>query len=321
MRVGDLGEFGLIDLLVGKLGTRDDVIVGPGDDTAVVRTADGTELLITADTFVEDVHFIRDQVAAADVGWKSLAVSLSDVAAMGGSPRWATISIRVPGDLDADWCAEMYVGLQECAEVYDVAIVGGNVSKSLPGKISIDSSVVGVVENGRYVTRSGAQPGDVVLLTGPTGLAAAGRGCLGRGMDSALLVKAFCRPEPRVKAGMTAAASESVTAMIDISDGLAADLGHICTSSGVGAEIDADLIPVTEELLAYCEVVGEDAIVHALTGGEDYELIICCRPEHADQIEATAIGVITSGEKVTVLDVEGRPMKLDAAGWNHLQST
>jgi len=327
MQIDSLGEFGLIDQLVSRLGSRDDVVLGPGDDTAVVRTDDGTLLLLTADTLVEGVHFVREQLGPTDLGWKALAVSLSDIAAMGGTPRWATVSIRVPGDLEAEWCSMLYDGLNECAEQYDVAVVGGNVARSAAGDISVDSSVVGTLEGRRYVTRAGARPDDVILLTGTTGLVAAGRGCLDRGLATEPYAKhllhAFIRPVPRLDAGRRAAAEPTVTAMIDVSDGLVADLGHICKSSGVAAEVYTAQVPIAPELSAYADVAGADPLALALAGGEDYELVVTCGPDGADdvagRIGATVIGRVRAGEGVTVLDADGRPVTVDVSGWNHMR--
>jgi len=327
MRIDSLGEFGLIDRLVSLLGSRDDVELGPGDDTAVVRAGRGMLLLLTADTLVERVHFVREQVPAPDLGWKSLAVSLSDIAAMGGTARWAAVNVRVGADLDVEWCTELSKGIAECADKYDVSVVGGNVARSPAGDVSLDSFVVGTVEEGRYVPRSGAQPGDVVVVTGSTGRAASGHGCLDRGLAgepfAESLVSAFCRPTPRLDAGRLAAGEPSVTAMIDISDGLLADLGHICESSGVAAEIDVSKVPVAEDLAAYGKATGADPLKLALTGGEDYELVITCRPEtgeeFADRVEGTVIGSIRAGEGVTVVDGDGLPVGMDTTGWDHLK--
>ncbi len=327
MRIDELGEFGLIDELVKQFGSRDDVVLGPGDDTAVVRTENGTLLLLTTDTLVEGVHFRREQMPATDVGWKALAVSLSDIGAMGGTPRWATVSVTVPAGLDVNWCSMLCRGVSKCAEQYGTSVVGGNVARSLTGDISIDSFVVGTVDGERYVARSGAQPGDVVLVTGSPGRAAAGLGCLDRGLAgepfAEPLIRAFVRPVPRLSEGYAAAAEPGVTAMIDVSDGLLSDLGHICESSGVGAEVDASKVPVSKELIDYGDTAEIDPLTLALAGGEDYELAITCRPDRAgdfaERIGATVIGTARSGESVTVVDADGRPIEMGRTGWNHMR--
>jgi len=326
MRISELGEFGLIGEMVRQFGSRDDVVLGPGDDTAVVRMEDGTLLLLTTDTLVERVHFRREQMSATDVGWKAIAVSLSDIAAMGGTPRWATVSVMVPARLDVDWCSMLCRGVNECAEEYGTAVVGGNVARSLTGDISIDSFVVGTVDGERYVARNGAQPGDVVLVTGSTGRAAAGLACLEHGLAgepfAKPLVRAFIRPVPRVVEGRAAAAEPAVTAMIDVSDGLLSDLGHICESSGVGAEIDSIKMPVSKEVRDYSDTAEIDPLTLALAGGEDYELAITCRPDDVDEVAerigATVIGTMRTGKAVTVVDADGQPIEVDATGWNHM---
>jgi len=326
MRISELGEFGLIAELVKQFGSRDDVVLGPGDDTAVVRMENGTLLLLTTDTLIERVHFRREQISAPDVGWKALAVSLSDIAAMGGTPRWATVSVTVPAGLEVDWCSMLCQGVSECAEEYCTTVVGGNVARSVSGDISIDSFIVGTVDGERYVARSGAQPGDVILLTGNTGLAAAGLGCLDRGLAgepfAEPLVRAFTRPVPRVIEGRAAAAEPGVTAMIDVSDGLLGDLGHICESSGVGAEIDSSKVSVSKELRDYGDAAEIDPLFLALAGGEDYELVITCwsdsAGDFAERIGATVIGTMRSGKDVTVVDADGRPIEMGRTGWNHM---
>ncbi len=327
MRVGSLGEFGLIRELVSQLGSRSDVVVGPGDDAAVVRAEDGALLVLTTDTLVERVHFRREQLSPTDIGWKSLAVSLSDIAAMGAAPRWAMVSVTIPPDLDAYWCSMFCQGLNDCAEQYGAAVVGGNVARSATGDIAIDSALVGVVEGERYVLRSGAQAGDVVLVTGATGLAAAGLECLDQGLAAepfaVPLIQSFSRPAPRLAEGRAAADEPGVTALIDVSDGLISDLGHICESSGVGARIDSTKMILTEELKACAEATRVDPVEIALTGGEDYELVITCRPdvctEFAERIKAIPIGTVRPGDGVTVVSADGQPIDVKTAGWNHMR--
>ncbi len=292
------------------------VRVGIGDDCAVLELGAGRLLLATTDLLVEDVHFRRRYATAADLGWKALAVNLSDIASMGGRPRWALVALACPEGVTVEEAEAFYTGMLELAGAHDVAVVGGDTSASPRGWI-VNVTLLGEAAPAS-VLRSTATPGDVVAVTGALGRAAAGLAVLERGTAPAGVAPAaveevkaaHLRPRPRVREGQWLAAAGGVTAMIDLSDGLATDLGHISEESRVGAD-----------------ALGADPLAWATGGGEDYELLVTCTPgafaRLADGLAAatgtrlTAIGEIApAGEGVRYRDASGREVAV-APGFEH----
>jgi thiamine-monophosphate kinase len=333
VRVRDLGEFGLIDRLRSIVGVDGEgVVTGIGDDTAVLRVNADNCLLATCDVQVDGVHFVADRTPPGDVGHKSLAVNLSDIAAMGGRPRWALVSLGLAPSTSVGYVEELYRGMQGLATRSGLAIVGGNISRA-GGAIFVDVTVLGEVASDRVMTRSGARPGDVIAVTGSLGDSAAGLALAlehVRGADRQVrssLVEKHRRPEPRIAAGQALAGSGAVTAMMDISDGLAQDLGHICQASGVGARVEAERLPLSTALLSLAEQTGFDPLMAALYGGEDYELLVTVRPDRFDEVAATvaraggpplsAIGLIEE-DQLTLRTPDGRLTDLSPKGFDHL---
>lgn len=332
MDVRDLGEFGLIERLAKSLGVARDerLIVGVGDDAAVWRT-DRRYIIATTDTMVEGVHFLPGRVAWRDVGWKAMAVNVSDIAAMGGTPTFALATLALPPTTPVDHVDGLYAGLRECAEAYGVTVAGGDIV-SAP-QVSISVALMGQALTGTggqplLLRRNAAKVGDLVAVTGPLGAPAGGLRALqeGDGERFPTLVDAHMRPVPRVDAGKLAVMA-SLHCGIDISDGLVQDVGHICERSKVRAEIDAAAVPVDDNLkLAY----PDEAPLMALTGGEDYELVLVgaelSLKECAGMLrEATPsaqlhiIGRITTGGPgVHVLDADGREIDVGPGGFDHL---
>jgi thiamine-monophosphate kinase len=334
--VKDLGEFGLIDRLAKSLDApRDErLVVGIGDDAAVWRT-DRRHIIATTDTMVAGVHFLPAKVSWKDVGWKALAVNVSDIAAMGGAPTFALVTLALPRTMRVEHVDAIYAGMRECAEVYGVTIAGGDVV-SAP-VMSITVALMGQAATGSggmplLLRRSAARPGDVVAVTAALGRSAGGLRALMEGTDRAHpeLVQAHMHPWPRCDAG-DIAVQAGITCGMDISDGLVQDLGHICHASGVGAVIDIDCVPVDEHLAA---AYPADAREMAGTGGEDYELLLVgseARIASADEIlrehlampdieQVTIVGRISDGPPgVRVLDGQGREVELTAGGWDHFE--
>lgn len=319
---------------IGRLlsGEEPGVVVGLGDDAAVVEPGSGQQIL-TTDLLVEGVHFDRGSISARDLGRKSIAVNVSDVAAMGGSPRFALASIALPSELDAAWVMELYGGMRDACAEYALALVGGDTNRA--DLIVVSIAVLGEVAAGRAVRRSGAQPGDLVVVTGSLG-AAAGGFVLSRAHPSKAaaalsepwgreLLDALARPTARVGEGQTLAQT-GVTAMMDLSDGLAKDLWRLCLASGVGARLDLSAIPVADALRAAAPKLGVDALELALSGGEDYELLATidathlhiARGELDDRfgVTLTEVGVIID-EGLVAVDGEGRASPLEPKGWDH----
>jgi thiamine-monophosphate kinase len=319
-------EFDLIELIRQRTAQpRDDVRLGIGDDAAVVAVPPGQELAVAIDTLVEGVHFPRG-TAAADIGWKALAVNLSDLAAMGASPAWALLSLTLPY-ADRVFVEGFVEGFAQLAQSHRLALVGGDTTR---GPLAISVAVHGFVPPGKALTRAGARIGDAVLVTGTLGDAAAGlqvsqqsaRHDDGQNSLREFLIGRLNRPTPRLAAGI--ALRDQAHACVDISDGLLADLGHICAASGVGAEIDAALLPRSSALLGLYD--DGAALQFALSGGDDYELCFCVPASRLAQVQAdlarlgggaTRIGRIVAGEGVRVRGHDGAWLDTTSSGWEH----
>jgi thiamine-monophosphate kinase len=299
-----IGEFELIERYLSRLGARrDDVLLGVGDDAALLRPPPGVELAAAVDTIVEGVHFPVG-MPAADVGHRVLAVNLSDMAAMGAEPAWALLTLTLPR-AEEDWLRDFATGLHELARRHGTALVGGDTTA---GPLTATVAITGFVPPGQALRRAGARPGDEVFVSGTPGDAAAGLAVLqGRldGPDAILepLRQRFLRPEPRVGLGLCLRGA--ATACIDVSDGLVGDLGKLCQSSGVGAELDTTLLPRSPAMRG--AVDPEAARRFTLAGGDDYELLFTLPPgsdtaslERGGGVAVTRIGLIVAGSGVAV---------------------
>jgi len=266
--LSEVGEFSLISLITRDLAAGSDVLLGPGDDAAVLDV-DGP-VLTSVDVLVEGVHFRRDWSSAHDVGRKAVAVNVADVEAMGGRAQGIVVGFSAPGDLPVGWVRDFMAGLAgECAAA-GVSLLGGDLTRARDVTIAV--TVLGGLSGRSPVLRSGARPGDVVALTGRLGWAAAGLAVLGRGFRSPrVVVEAYRVPEVPYGAGARAAAA-GATAMIDISDGLLGDLGHVATASGVRIELESAAFEIPEPLRAVAAATGVDLLGLVLTGGEDHAL-------------------------------------------------
>jgi thiamine-monophosphate kinase len=334
MNVSELGEFGLIELLadiVNKTKNPKDVswqrlVIGTGDDAAAWRVDDAIQLA-TTDSLVQDTHFDLNIVTWEELGWKAIAVNLSDIAAMGGVPKYALISLALPGELETDNVSSLYQGMAQIANRFGVAIVGGNIASA--DKTIINVTVLGSLESASALTRSAAVPGDQIAVTGYLGLSAAGLRTLKQHLKfdvetTQLLRQAHLKPMPRVDEGQILL-HHGVKAAIDISDGLIADLTHICQASKVSAGINQD------ELLIHPALKNNfksDYLQLALSGGEDYELLFTASNQVIAQIKqavscpVTVIGDITQGKpgQVTLIDADGGIIPWQKAGWEHFKS-
>jgi thiamine-monophosphate kinase len=329
--LGELGERGLIDRIRRRLGPpAAGVRLGIGDDAAVIAWPAG-DLLLTVDTLLEDVHFRRSTSTLRDVGAKAMAVNLSDVAAMGGTPRVALVALAIPQSSAVSDIDELYTGLLDLATPHGVTLVGGDTCSS-PVGVVLTVTLAGRLD-GPPLTRSGARPGDLVLVTGSLGAAAAGLASLEPGPveapEEALAIvrQAHHRPTPRVQEGRAIRTAGGATAMIDLSDGLATDLGHIARESGAGAVVDLDALPIAEATRTVARAAGADPRVWAVSGGEDYELCFTAPPEAARILAArvsretgTAVSVVgrieTAPAGVTFVDHAGRPVAM-RPGFDH----
>ena len=284
-------EFDLIRQLSSRFSVPDGVI-GIGDDCAVIG-----DTLVTTDLLAEGVHFLLDGISPFDLGYKSAAVNISDIAAMGGLPKYAFLSIALPTVNDG-WLAAFSDGFASCCHRYGVTLLGGDTSASAGG-IFINVTLMGECPHGTALLRSGARPGDLICVTGTLGDSAAGLRLIQEmadqvGHDENVLLHRHCHPEPRVDEGIALRNCPGVHSMMDISDGIAADLPHILEASGVGATVDFATLPLSEELRRLCASRSWDPVDLALCGGEDYELLFTIAPGTQPPVPCTVIGSIES---------------------------
>ena len=324
MRLKYLGERRVISRIRRSFGQkRADVLLGIGDDAALVRGPE--RLLLTTDILVEDEDFRLADHPPRLLGRKALNVNLSDIAAMGGRPLHALVGMALPGDIEDGWFRQFMGGFRSAARDAGVALVGGDLSQA--GKVMIAVTVTGQVKS--PIRRGGARPGDAIFVSGTLGDAAAGLRLLEKGGINGVvkpvrpLVTAFLDPVPRLTLGALLSGRRLASAMIDLSDGLSVDLAHICAESGVGAEIEAARIPVSEALTRF----SRDPLDMALNGGEDFELLFTVRPARLAAVEAlapkhrlTRIGRVIPGRKIRLVAVGGRKKLLRPRGFEHFLS-
>jgi thiamine-monophosphate kinase len=320
LTVADIGERALIARIRAHVALPSWVVVGPGDDAAVIRPARGTFDVLTTDAQVEGVHFDRRLVPAGAIGHRALAVNLSDLAAMGALPRAALLSLALPASLEVDAFDQMLDGLLALAKVHSVTLVGGNITRT-PGPLTLDVTAVGAVRPRRLLVRSGARPGDEVYVTGTLGDAAVGLQRLqdasrtGTDLPGGPSVERYLRPEPRVRAGMLLGRNRAASSCMDVSDGLADCVRQVAEASGVGITLDASAIPVTKDVRDWQDRMGRDWLEPALSGGDDYELVFTVRPAHRGRLRGvcqqlgdlpiTRIGVVTKARDLLVKDARG----------------
>ncbi|MEO8678219.1 MAG: thiamine-phosphate kinase [Vicinamibacterales bacterium] len=344
MKVADLGEHALLARLLARLPRPPaSVLVGPGDDAAVLAHVRNEHLVVTTDSLVEGVHYSRAYFAPADIGYKALAVNLSDLAAMGASPRWALLSLVLPGSWPVADVEGIMDGVVELAKVHGVAVVGGNISRT-NGPLVVDVTLGGSVRPRRWLTRSGAKPGDSIYVSGTLGGARAGLEMLREGSrdaatgasgvatrredSSALSGGPACiarqrRPEPRVRLGRAMAGAKAARAAMDLSDGLADALRQVAAASGCGVRVDAAALPIEPGARAWWTARDVDSVRAAVTGGEDYELLFAIPARgggrlrnarrHVAEPAMTKIGVFTRDAGTLVLEREGRDEGLPEA--------
>ncbi|MBI4336224.1 MAG: thiamine-phosphate kinase [Chloroflexi bacterium] len=334
MKIRELGEFRLIDR-VAQLIQREGVhissvegafplLVGIGDDAAVWRCHSATEIS-TTDTLVQGVHFTLETAVWRELGWKSMAVNISDVAAMGALPLYALVTLGLPGDTRTEDIDDLYHGMLEACRAYRCEIVGGDMVSS---PIVFITVALNGVTDGTLLLRSAAMPGDLVAVTGPLGASAGGMRMLQQGLviqeaNAQVLRAAHQRPQPRVSEGR-ALVEAGVHCAMDISDGLWDDLSKLCAASGVGARLHASKVPVHPVLR---EVFPSQALGMALTGGEDYELVFTAPPAVMVRAlatlppGATAIGEVVPGPagRVSVLGPDGHELPPAIGGWDHFR--
>ncbi len=333
MKVSEIGEFGLIERIKARLAAQQpDLIAGIGDDAAIIRTDSDEHLLATCDIQLEDVHFRRKFITPYQLGQRAVAVNISDIAAMGGIPTYLLVSLGLPPDIEVDYIDQLYHGMEKEATRSNATIAGGNITRSL--QLMIDIFLLGKVKQNLVITRSGAQQGDLLLVTGDIGKSAAGLRLLNRkakNKDQIIdpqLSAAHLTPTPRLPESRIIANLQIATAMIDISDGLASDLGHICRASKVGAVIWAESLPISTATRNAAALIGCDPLQLALYGGEDYELLFSAPQEMVAALQqavtaetgtsVTVVGEIVSLVEGVRVDIAGKLSPLLAKGWDHM---
>jgi thiamine-monophosphate kinase len=315
-----LTEKSLIARIRARAHRRRGVAVGIGDDCAILQVPDGHEMLVTTDFSLEGVHFRRDWHPPEVVGHRCLARGLSDIAAVGGEPIAAFLSLALPRNVSQGWVDRFLKGLLKLADAFKVSLAGGDTAQSR-GDVLADIVIIGSAPKGQAIRRSGARPGDIIYVTGGLGGSAATLDLLssGRKLRHRDFPQHF-HPVPRIEAGRFLRRRKLASAMIDISDGLSTDLGHICDESGVGAEIQSEALPRA--------IIGTPSrpvdLSFALHGGDDYELLFTVRPDRSipariEGVPVTQIGQITHGQKIVLLDQQGIAHRLRPQGWEHFR--
>jgi thiamine-monophosphate kinase len=334
--LSQVGEDALVRLFGGARrgsasGRRRGVVIGPGDDAAAVLPPRSGKLLLTTDLLAEDVHFRGSWAPPADLGWKLAAVNASDIAAMGGRPLWALLSLALPRDIGAGFAAGLRRGLRAAARRFGFSIIGGDTCASGAG-VFLSLTLVGTAGK-RLLTRGGAAPGDLLLVTGHLGASSLGFVALEGVADGSrpgpvrACVRRHLRPEPRLAFGAALSRTGLATAALDVSDGLSRDLDRLCAASGVGAEVFAAALPVLPATIRAARLLGRAPLEAALHGGEEYELLFTARPGDAKRIAAlgrrvglpaTVIGRVVgrrAGRMLTGVDGVRRP--LAPRTWEH----
>jgi thiamine-monophosphate kinase len=331
MKIKELGEFRFIDRVKqGCLMRPEGVVKAIDDDCCVFRTPERKVNLLTTDMLVEDVHFLRDAIPPFTLGRKSIAVNISDIAAMGGEPGEAVISLAVPQTVEVDYLDEFYEGMRSMCREFHVNILGGDTTSS-PQHLVINIALTGWAAEDEVLYRDGARPGDIVFLAGHVGSSAAGLDIVLAKRDFAgkqELLDAHFDPRPQVREGRIIAGLKAAHSMIDVSDGVASDLGHICRQSGVGAVLDWENIPVTETFRRYCAEFRSDSEKLALHVGEDYVLLGTHPEKSAARLKSAletegckyfSIGRIVEGPGIRLKMADGALKSIEARGYDHFR--
>lgn len=333
MLLSELGEIDLVERLKSLARQEDDILkIGIGDDCAVIRRSDGMVWLLTTDCLIEGVHFRLDLTTPRELGAKAVAVNVSDVAAMGGKPRFALATLGLPAATPVEDVEALYEGIRWSCEHYGLSLVGGDTTRSPQMLLSL--VLLGEQSEELVIARRGASSGDLIFVTGTLGDSAVGLALLEEGekpdaasTDVRWLVSRHLAPRPRLRMGRRIAEARLASSMIDISDGLATDLKRLCAASGVGARVELERLPCSSPLKAIAPARGLEPALVALTGGEDYELLFTVPSDRSEELKGelskpgpliTCIGTITPPDKgVVVVEPGGRERPMSEKGFNH----
>ena len=331
MKISCVGEFGLIEeIRKSSACSSPAVVVGIGDDAAVMKMPASSVLLATTDLLIEHVHFDLSFTDFSSLGWKSAAVNLSDIAAMGGMPRFCLSSLAIPSGISVEAVKAFYRGFSSVLRAHNTMLVGGDTSSSKGGFV-VSVTILGETNKGMVISRSGAKRGDRVFVTGTLGDSGAGleilkSGSRERGADARDLIAKHIRPVPRIEWGRQIALAKCASSMIDISDGLSSDLSHICDASGVGAVLFSDKVPLSTSLLKSATRLEKNPLHYALSCGEDYELLFTVPEARMKTLETlkipvTEIGMITKGSDLLLVNAANRKTVLKPTGYNHFKGS
>jgi thiamine-monophosphate kinase len=335
MDIAGIGEFSLIAAIRRRMEGKypPEVTHGIGDDCAVLHAQGDVEWVITTDTQVEDVHFRRAWLTPYQIGWRAMAVNLSDIAAMGAQPFGALAALALPATTEAAFFEALLNGMCDLGLQFNCPLIGGNLARD-PARLTLTLTVLGSVARGAAIRRGGARPGDDIWVSGRLGGAAAGLRTFLQAVPlpatiGETLRQRYAQPLPRVAEATFLRASERLTAMIDVSDGLAGDLGHICEESGVGAQIMADALPLEAGVREVAAALGDDVLEYALRGGEEFEL--CCTAVRGSLvplvddfraqfgIELTRVGSMTREPSLRLMHADGTEVPLSAQAYDHFR--
>lgn len=332
MQLSRIGEFSIIERIRKIIGKESDqVVTGIGDDAAVIKINPGFLCLITTDALIEGVHFDLSYTPFHTLGWKAMAVNISDIAAMGGIPKTAVICLALTNGMKTEDLDALYQGINECGEEYNCTTVGGDIVKSNSG-IFLSITITGEVEEDCLVLRSGAKKGDLICVTGQLGSSLVGLKALSSTENIGNFLKSknrFLKPEPRLREARLLASKIGINSMIDISDGLASEIHHICRNSDTGCRIYKEKIPVTEEMRLYSQIKGTDPVMEAVGSGEEYELLFTISKENYKKLEKfipfkncmiSVIGEISEKKNEINLISGNKISPLKPKGWDHLKN-
>ena len=311
MKVKDIGEFGLIERITKKLKDKD-VLVGIGDDAAVIKTEKGLQVL-TTDCLVEGDHFRREWFTPEQIGMKAIEINVSDIAAMGAIPKYVLVELALPEDLDVEFVEELYKGMWKVCDKYNIEIIGGNMTHC--ENIVISITLTGEVDKNNICLRRGAKPGDFIFVSGHLGNGRAGLRLFQEDLKGFEQVrKSYLEPKAQLETALKIATYAN--SMIDVSDGLAPEIKHICDESNCGAVIYKDKIPIKDEVRNFARTLNEDEYDYALFGGEDFELVFTVSKEKLDKVNGLLVGEIIKNREIK-LSSNGKEKEITESGYDH----
>lgn len=314
MKVKDIGEFGLIER-ISKKSKNKDILVGIGDDAAVIKTS-GLQVL-TTDCLVEGDHFRRDWFTPEQIGMKAIEINVSDVGAMGAIPKYVLVSLALPHGVEVEFVEKMYKGMWETCDKYKIDIIGGNMTHA--NQIMISITLTGIVDEKNLSLRSGAKPGDYIMASGHLGNGRAGLRLFQENRSGFKKVKKTYL-EPKAKTDHALKFAPFVNSMIDVSDGLGPEVKHICDESKCGAILYKEKIPIIDEVRKVAKTLGEDEYEYALFGGEDFELIYTVSKENIGKVEGFIVGEITKEADIFLSSAKGKE-KIEKSGYDHFSNS